>query len=434
MGQASRLPLQVPLPPGEGGSRSEPGEGLRANATGQASSTLTPTLSQRERGKDWPGWRGPNRDGHVSWLPEKLPAEPKFLWQKKLSNQGLGGIAATEKFVVVVDRDLADATDIFHCFSADSGEEVWTVRQIAPGRLDYGNSPRATPLIWENLVFLYGAFGHFHAVELATGKTVWQMDVRSQFGVTGKLVWGMASSPLIADGKLILNPGGKEASLAAVEPRAGKVIWKSPGNPAAFASLVVGTFGGKQQLVGYDSVSLGGWNVATGQRLWRLMPEVEKDFNVPTPIVWGDKLVVATENNGTRIYGFDAAGLIKPRPLGENLDLAPDTHTPVTSGERLFGVWTQLYCLSLKDGLMPIWTAEDESFLDYATILATDERLLVTSQAGELLLIDATADQPKILSRLKLFADENGVYSHPALVGDRLYVRSSSAVVCLPLK
>lgn len=382
----------------------------------------------------WPGWRGPNRDGHVLWLPEKLPDQAKFLWRKKLSNQGLGGIAATDKYVVVVDRDLADATDIFHCFQADTGDEVWTVRQIAPGRLDYGNSPRATPLIWENMVFLYGAFGHFHAVELATGKIVWQIDVRAQFGATDKLVWGMASSPLVVDGKLILSPGGKEASLVAVEPRTGNLIWKTPGNPSAFASLVVGTLAGKQQLVGYDNVSLGGWDVATGKRLWKLTPQIAKDFNVPTPILWQDKLIVATENNGTRMYAFDGAGKIEPQPLGENLDLAPDTHTPVASGERLFGVWSQLYCLSLKDGLKELWTASDEAFFDYATILASDERLLITSQTGELLLIDAQADELKILSRLKLFEDENGVYSHPALVGDRLYVRSSGEVVCLPLK
>ncbi|MEX2025983.1 MAG: hypothetical protein WEH44_01760, partial [Pirellulaceae bacterium] len=156
--------------------------------------------------------------------------------------------------------------------------------------------------------------------------------------------------------------------------------------------------------------------------------------NVPTPIVWQDKLIVATENNGTRMYAFDAAGKIEPQPLGEHLDLAPDTHTPVVGGDRLFGVWSQLYCLSLTDGLKELWTASDEAFFDYATILATDERLLITSQAGELLLIDAQADELKILSRLKLFDDENGVYSHSALVGERLYVRSSSEVVCLPLK
>jgi outer membrane protein assembly factor BamB len=155
---------------------------------------------------------------------------------------------------------------------------------------------------------------------------------------------------------------------------------------------------------------------------------------VPTPIVWHDKLVVATENNGTRIYAFDAEGKIKPQPLAEYLDLAPDTHTPVIAGDRLFGVWSQLYCLSLTGGLKPLWTARDDAFFDYATILATDERLLITSQAGELLLIDAKADGFQVLSRLKLFEGENGVYSHPALVGERLYVRSSGEVVCLPLR
>ena len=54
--------------------------------------------------------------------------------------------------------------------------------------------------------------------------------------------------------------------------------------------------------------------------------------------------------------------------------------------------------------------------------MATDERLLVTSLEGELILVDAKADKLKILGRTKVFKDDRGVYSHPALVGTRLYL------------
>jgi len=36
---------------------------------------------------------------------------------------------------------------------------------------------------------------------------------------------------------------------------------------------------------------------------------------------------VATENNGTRLYGFDEKGVIVSKPLAENMTLAPDTST-----------------------------------------------------------------------------------------------------------
>ncbi len=39
------------------------------------------------------------------------------------------------------------------------------------------------------------------------------------------------------------------------------MIWKTPGPSAAFASFVVGKFGGQRQLIGYDKESLGGWDI-----------------------------------------------------------------------------------------------------------------------------------------------------------------------------
>lgn len=346
---------------------------------------------------------------------------------------GLGGIAATEELVIVSDRDLLDSADVFHCYNALSGEEVWTLRYLARGNLDYGNSPRAAPLIADGLAFLYGAFGHLHCVELKTGKIVWKKEVRTEFGATEEMKWGMASSPLIAQGKLILNPGGPEAALVALEPRSGEVLWKTPGAPAAFASLLFARLGGKEQLVGYDQVSLGGWDVASGKRLWTLVPENQNDFNVPTPIAWEGKLVLCTENNGTRLHAFDDQGRILARPLARYGGLAPDMHTPVALGNRLFGVQGQLHCLNLADNLKPLWIADDEGFFEYSTIIAGDGKLLITTQNGQLLLVDAKADSFQLLGRLTLFPDENGIYAHPALVGTKLYLRSSTHAVCLEL-
>ena len=70
-----------------------------------------------------------------------------MLWEFPLVKAGLGGIAATHKYVLFGDRDLDDFHDVFRCLDAGSGEVLWEVKQLAIGTLDYGNSPRATPLI-----------------------------------------------------------------------------------------------------------------------------------------------------------------------------------------------------------------------------------------------------------------------------------------------
>ena len=208
----------------------------------------------------------------VAWLPDRLPDPPRVEWSCALLNEGVGGVAVAEGLALVGDRDPGDTGDVFHAIDAGTGERLWTLEYPAEGNLDYGNSPRATPLVHDGHAFLLGAFGHLHCVRLADGGVVWQRHLRDDFDVTSELVWGVSSSPLVVDGKLIVNPGGPEASVVALDPATGEIVWQTPGPPAAFASFVVADPRGLRQLVGYDAAGCGGWDIATGRRLWSLAP------------------------------------------------------------------------------------------------------------------------------------------------------------------
>ena len=355
------------------------------------------------------------------------------VWKKRLRSTGVGGVAATKSLVIVSGRESSDSADGFRCFNATDGPEIWKLTYPAKGDLDYGNSPRATPQIHGDFVYLLGAFGHLHCVKLGTGDVVWKQDLRQAFQVTHKTVWGHSSSPLIAGNQLIVNPGGPQAGFVALELDTGKVRWKTDGDAAAFASFVLVEAGGRQQIIGYDATSLVGLDVSTGRKLWRHVPRRPNDFNVPTPILWRDKLILSTENNGTRLFEFDSEGRLIDEPVAVNEDLAPDTHTPIVVGDRLFGVWDELYCLDLKANLKAVWTGEAKTFHQYTSLIASENRLLAMGIHGELLLIDPTADQYRELSKVEIVEDDSGVFSHPAIVGDRLYVRTSSDMRCLAL-
>jgi outer membrane protein assembly factor BamB len=349
-----------------------------------------------------------------------------------MSNSALGGLAATRDAVVMCDRDPADRVDIFRCLNAD-GSERWTVRYPAPGELDYGNSSRATPLIEGDSVFLAGARGHLHAVDLKTGTIRWKKQFQKDFGGPEKLSWGFCSSPLLADGKLIVQPGGRQAAIVALDPATGDVIWKTPGRPPGHSSPVLAVFGGRQQIIGYDDESLGGWELATGKRLWTLKPPRPGDFNVPTPIARGDKVIVATENNGARMYRINEEGVVDDEPIASNDRLLPDCQSPILVGERLYGVAAGLFCLDASRKLSEVWHRDDEPFNEYASLIASPQRILVTSLHGKLFLLNATGDRFEKLSELELLEEEAGLYSHPAIVGSRLYVRGSKELVCFDL-
>jgi outer membrane protein assembly factor BamB len=369
----------------------------------------------------------------VASLPATLPDPPQYDWQVELPSEGLGGVAANGQLVVVGCRDVTNTQDVYVCLDAATGRERWRHAYLAPGNLDYGESPRATPLLAGDKVFVQGAFGDLHCLKLTRGELVWARNVIREFG-SKMPIWGVCGSPLLAGDDIVVQPGAPTASVVALAADSGLPLWQSPGRPSGYSSMISAKLGGKQQIVGYDEKSLGGWDPATGQRLWELVPQADGDFNVGTPLDVADKLFVATENNGARLYSFDQDGRLLPEPIGECEFFAPDMHTPVAVGHLIFGVHQQLVCLDANQQLKVCWEQEDDSFFRYASIIGSqDGRLLVLSERGELLLIAADASRFQLLKRVSLGSPGAQVLSHPALVGRHLYLRMGTTVSRLSL-
>lgn len=383
---------------------------------------------------EWRDWRGVGRQGQYSELPQKLPVEPKVFWRAKVTGPAMAGIAATRKYVVVPDKDRNLTRDIFRCFDAETGEELWTLEYEAEQKLDYTNAPRATPVIHGDHVFLQGALGELHCVKIATGEVVWQCHLIDDFG--GQLVtWGYSVSPLVVGNKLIVMPGGEVSSICALDLATGEPLWQNPGKATAYSCLIAGKFGGVEQIIGYDVDGLCGWDPDLGIELWRLTPSGAPDFNVPTPVVCDGDIILATENHATRRYTFDPAGMLLPEPLAKNNDLAPDTTTPVTWKNRLYGAaYGELFCLDLDNGLETVWNVGDDIYYDHTNLVAGNNRILAWTTSSDLILFRADAHEYEVVSKLRPFDREDSEsMSHPAFVGKRMYLRDQREIVCMEL-
>jgi outer membrane protein assembly factor BamB len=289
-------------------------------------------------------------------------------------------------------------------------------------------------VIADGLVWTQGAAGHVCCLELATGNVVWQKNIAAEFK-TPRLEWGLTGSPLLTDGKLIVQPGGSIANIVALDARTGHVAWKSdPGLPG-HSSFIAAKVAGRKQLIGYDEASLGGWDPDNGKRLWGIIPKTKGDFNVPTPLIVGDMLVVATENNATRAYPFDEQGVPKQTPAGQFKALSPDASSPVAMDGRVYGLTDGLFCLDVNAGLKQVWLVEDDALVGYGSVIACplSKRLLVLTLTGRVLLIQDEGNRGRIVANVALGNRDAETHSHPAIVGDVLFVRIGERLSAISL-
>src|ERR687895_1590431 len=133
-------------------------------------------------------------------------------------------------------------------FDAKTGKELWATPHGTAYRDSRGDGPRGTPTVDGDRVYSLGGNGDLSAIDAATGKIVWSLNVLQKFGGSN-ITWGISESPLVIGEKLLVNPGGPGASVVALNKKDGSLIWKSQSDRAGYSSAVPVQVGGKAQVV-----------------------------------------------------------------------------------------------------------------------------------------------------------------------------------------
>ncbi len=380
----------------------------------------------------WINWRGKNHDGTSSFLPQAIPEKMREIWSAELTGPAMAGIAVTEQFVVVADKDKELANDIIRCLNPKTGKALWSYHYTAGKQVDFTNAPRAMPIVCDGLVYTQGALGDLHCFDIATGKIIWKKHLVEDYA--GELPWWGYSSPPLVDGdRLIIAPGGKETSVVSIDRLTGESIWETPGHATAYSVMQMVKINNHRQIIGYDVAGLAAWHPETGKRLWELIPPGSSDFNVTTPLFRNNRVILATENNATRLYELDDLVKQEGKPISINEDCAPDTCSPVIWKDRLFcTAYGELFCLDMKDNLKILWSASGDEFYDHVHLVAGNDRVLLWSTSGDLILFDAMADKYEPITKLRPFGNRKvETMSHPALTPHRIYLRDAIEIKCL---
>ncbi len=392
------------------------------------------------RGNDWPQFRGPMLDG---LSPEKgirkdwSTRPPAVLWKVSLSDDGYGGPAVANGLVYIVDH--AGSDDVVRALDVNSGAERWRfayrlessqwkyVRTEATRNL-YGFC-RTTPTVGQGRVYTLSREGDLHCLDAMRGTLVWKQHLVHDFGGTAPC-WGYASPPLLYEGKLIVWPGGKPASIAALDPATGKVIWQGgEGDAGGYGMPVPATLAGKRQYVMTVWTGFVGAEDGTGKVLWRIPWATTDGTNVACPIVIGNSVFVTSAYGmGCALYDITNEG-VKER--WRNKALQAHMNTPVLYEGFLYGIGDpgHLICLDPRDGSVR-WR---QSGFEKGGVVAVDGVLLaVNGAAGDVVMVRLNPERYEELGRFVPLGGQS--WSPPIIAQGKLFIRNRKALACVSLR
>jgi outer membrane protein assembly factor BamB len=397
---------------------------------------LALSLGAQSGPADWPQFLGPGRDGVYRGpaLAESWGAGgPKVVWTKRVG-AGFSGPVVAEGRVILFHR-LGDR-EVVESLDARTGAPQWSYGSATSYRDDFGfdEGPRAVPVVASGVVYTFGAEGQLTALSLATGTRLWSEDTMRRFAVA-KGFFGAAGSPLVEDGRVIANIGGKGAGIVAFDAKTGKVLWTATDDAASYSSGVGATIGGKRYAIFLTRAGIVGLDPVTGtvqfQKGWRARQNAS--VNAATPIVSNDLLFISAEYGPgaavLRLQGSSLTELWSSNDVLSNhyaTSVLRDGYLYGYHGRQEFG--PSLRAVELATGKVR-WS--QDQFMAGSVLLAGN-RLLVLRENGELILAPASPDGFKPLARAQILPAT--VRAFPAIAAGLLYARGEKTLTCFDLR
>ncbi len=394
----------------------------------------------------FPQFQGPNRNCILTNIPpistSWVAKAPEVIWIKPVGESFSGFVIQDEKaFSIAQDTENPENESVF-CINFYTGEILWS--HSYQSRLDAGLGgigSRATPLIYDQKVYFLGGTGIFTCVDLTTEKIIFQFDSKEKFGA--KIPeWGFAGSPMVYKDRIIIAPGGGQASatLVALNPASGDVIWQVGNKNVSWSSPAIKQINGKDYLIHLDAESVEIRDPLSGKLIldipWGLgfpqvsIPILSKDDHLIVSSGYSvgasSYSIFADESNGGSDYKIKRiwktkrlrskfAPLLIP-PSNPDLVLALNDGVfagfEASSGKRLF---------------------QGERYGHGQFLLISKKDLLIQTEKGALVLLDISGKEPVEKAKFEVFKSKT--WNPPAVVGNYVLMRNhrNMALVRLPV-
>lgn len=375
--------------------------------------------------RDYPQWRGSDRDGSASGFVEPTPW-PDALTRRwrVVVGEGYASPLVVGNIVYVFSR--SGGREVLSALDAGSGAQLWQSGYAVPytpsgPTAAHGSGPKATPLLHDRKIITLGISGIVAAFDAEKGTLLWRSAEPTEAPF-----FSAASSP-VGEGRLAITHPGNYGPLTAFEVSSGKVAWRAGGDAFFMAPNVV-TLHGVRQIVSVTQAAVIGVAPEDGRLLWEFPWAGGRSGGI-MPLLYADKLIVSATTAGVMA--------ISPRLRNGSwvVEKAWETSTiemyishPVLIGDTLFGFSRrgsgQLFALDARDGRV-LWLGEPR----FATNVAF-------AKAGDLLFV-LKDDAQFVIARAKAAGFEplktydvadSATWAQPVVSGRRLFVKDVSTL------
>lgn len=385
---------------------------------------------------DWPQILGPHRDGIAvdeTLLEEWPDTGPTVIWHTDIG-QGFAGVAVDQGVVYAFHR--VDDSEIVEARKAATGDLIWS--QSFPCDYQGGYSsdagPRCVPVVTADRIFVFGVEGVLRSLDRTNGSGIWSRNTAKEFKTPGGY-FGVGSTPVVHDGKLLVNVGGrKDAAVVAFSVTDGRTIWQSFSDTASYSSPVIADIAGTTHalfVTRYHAVS---FDPSSGKIRFQFPFGMRgPTVNGATPVVLRDHLFVSSSYRVGSVWAKLGSDEPKLTTSGESL-LATQYATPVKHNGLLYAVdgrqdigEASIKCIDPFQQKI-LW---QESGFQYGSLIRVNEDLLFLTCGGDLIRFGANRSGFRQLHRSSVLKSTPRGYRLPAISNGRLFVRDDRVLKCL---
>jgi outer membrane protein assembly factor BamB len=388
----------------------------------------TPTAGPIE----WPGFRGPNRDGVIAALrinTDWSTSPPKEMWRRPI---GPGWSSFAVHGDLLYTQEQRGDEEIVACYTVSTGEPVWKHRDpIRFYESNGGAGPRATPTLHKGRVYSMGATGVVNALDARTGALLWSRNAVTD---TGKTLpdWGISSSPAVFEDLVIVAVAGQ---LAAYDARTGAPRWTGQPGGTGYSSPHLATIDGVPQVIlmrGARTISV---SPTDGTLLWDHSSGPPAN-SVVQPAVFDEGEVLIAPGDAMSGLGVHRIGVsrteggwkVEPRWVTRGLK-AYFNDFIVHKGHAYGFDGSILASIDLTDGERK-WKGGRYGN-GQLVLLKEQDLLLVTSEEGALVLVRATPEKFEEVAKMQVLNAKT--WNHPVVVRDVLLVRNGEEMAAFRL-